>query len=180
VRYGKDALGQDLVFKEAPPITGGRESWTDGKLDAGAAPAEENNFQARYAIRHPWEGPITCSEPHRGIWGAAPARDAGAGAGDGKPIAARDLAFAPRGGVSLGDFIPSAAAAEPPKAAGPAEAGAGPDASEPPAKRGCGACAAGEGAVRMEGALGVALAAAAASRRRLRRRPRALRSGHVL
>ncbi|MCW5804931.1 MAG: DUF2330 domain-containing protein [Deltaproteobacteria bacterium] len=36
----------------------------------GAAPAGVNAFQARYAIRHRWTGPVTCAHPDRGRWGA--------------------------------------------------------------------------------------------------------------
>src|SRR5581483_5421072 len=48
VRYGKDALGDDLFFRAAPPIVGGREFvTTGGKLEQGALPAATNNSQAR-------------------------------------------------------------------------------------------------------------------------------------
>ncbi len=91
-RYTKDALGEDLVFRAAPPIVGGRESVVDqkGKLEQGAVPASMNNFQARYAIRHPWTGAVKCKNPRRGIWGGPP--------GGGRHVTpALDLAFAPRG-----------------------------------------------------------------------------------
>src|SRR5262249_55281972 len=69
-RYGKDTLGEDLVFEEAAPIQGGREMpGTDGKLERGAATSEWNNFQGRYIIRHPWTGPVTCLSPKYGVWG---------------------------------------------------------------------------------------------------------------
>src|SRR5262249_11146612 len=56
-RYSKDALGDDLFFRAAPPIVGGREFMQqDGKLERGARPDAQNNFQARYIIRHPWTG----------------------------------------------------------------------------------------------------------------------------
>ena len=64
-RYAPTGLGEDLVFRAAPPIEGGRES-TPGH---GAQPATTNNFQARYAIRHAFAGPITCQDPVRGRWG---------------------------------------------------------------------------------------------------------------
>ena len=101
VRYGKDGLGEDLVFRTAPPIVGGREFLNEGKtIETGAVKSDINNFQARYAIRHPWTGPITCDKPQRGIWGAAPGSY-------GKPpaAAAQNLAFAAREGVSLGDMV---------------------------------------------------------------------------
>jgi hypothetical protein len=104
-RYTKDALGEDLVFRAAPPITGGREWLVDGdKLEKGARPAgpgETSNFQARYAIRHAWTGPIACEHPRRGVWeGPPPGLDRPTG-----PTAARDLAFAPRGGVALASYV---------------------------------------------------------------------------
>jgi hypothetical protein len=96
-RYGKD-LTNDLEFKAAPPIVGGREHVVDArrhKLEEGAQPSSVNNFQGRYAIRHPWTGPIKCSNPVRNRWGGPPG-------GGREPIeAALDLAFAPRGGVEL-------------------------------------------------------------------------------
>jgi hypothetical protein len=72
-RYSKDALGDDLFFRAAPPIVGGREFMqSDGKLEQGARPDATNNFQARYIIRHPWTGPIACDHPRRGVWGGPP------------------------------------------------------------------------------------------------------------
>jgi hypothetical protein len=68
-RYSPAGLGEDLVFRAAPPIEGGREN-TEGH---GARPASVNNFQARYAIRHAFAGPITCQNPQRGVWGPPPA-----------------------------------------------------------------------------------------------------------
>src|SRR5262249_48903432 len=48
-RYDKTSLGEDLVFKAAPPIVGGREFLTDGKaLEQGSRPDSLNNFQGRY------------------------------------------------------------------------------------------------------------------------------------
>jgi hypothetical protein len=104
-RYAKDALGNDLVFKEAPPIVGGREMRNDvGALETGALPSAASSFQARYAIRHEWPGAITCKEPKRGVWGGAwPDADAGSAA----PIAAQKLAYAPRGKVTLASFVPA-------------------------------------------------------------------------
>ncbi len=73
-RYDKATLGADLVFRAAPSIVGGREMYAqDGKIEHGALPASYNNFQARYAIRHAWTGPIECANPRRGVWGGPPA-----------------------------------------------------------------------------------------------------------
>jgi MYXO-CTERM domain-containing protein len=104
-RYGKDAIGEDLVFKAAPPIAGGREWRVDGtKLEEGAVPFNINNFQARYAIRHPWTGPVACANPSRGVWGGPPDGQQIA-TGPGQARAALDLAFAPRGKVQLARMV---------------------------------------------------------------------------
>jgi hypothetical protein len=98
-RYGKD-IADDLVFRAAAPIVGGRELVVSaGKLEEGAKPSSVNNFQGRYAIRHRWTGAVACANPRRGIWGGPP---------DGspsRPEAALNLAFAPRGEVKLASVI---------------------------------------------------------------------------
>ena len=186
-RYTRDTLGEDLVFKEAPPIQGGREVRREGRLEQGAVLAEgaglgsaANNFQARYAIRHAWTGPIECQEPNRGVWGGPPSGD--------KPEtkAARDLAFAPRG-AGLGSFLaagiptvsgPTAAPPDSPAPAAPASAdppapsstgSAAPAASADPAASagGCGCAVPPES--RAGGAAALALAILFVFRRR---RPR--------
>jgi hypothetical protein len=95
-RYGK-TVTEDLVFKAADPIVGGREFLHDnGKLEERSRPDSINNFQARYAIRHEWTGPIQCAKPIRGRWGwAAERRDRGrreAGPGPGLRQAGRGQA----------------------------------------------------------------------------------------
>jgi MYXO-CTERM domain-containing protein len=103
-RYTKDALGNDLVFKEAPAIVGGREMrGAGGALETGSVPASVNSFQARYAIRHEWKGAVDCKEPRRGVWGG-PWPDAGVA--NSTPVAAQKLAYAPRGNVTLASFVP--------------------------------------------------------------------------
>jgi hypothetical protein len=98
-RYGKD-LKDDLVFKAASPIVGGREFVQNGgKLEEGAQASSYNNFQGRYIIRHRWTGAISCANPIRNRWvgppsGAAP-----------QPQAALELAFVPRGQVQLPSAI---------------------------------------------------------------------------
>ena len=99
-RYDKAALGEDLVFRKAKPIVGGREVMMGDRLETGNRPDSVNNFQARYAIRHPWTGAIDCSEPNRGVWGGPPDGDGAPG-----PRAAQNLAFAPRGGATLASFV---------------------------------------------------------------------------
>lgn len=71
-RYDKDEVGEDLVFKKADPIVGGREFVVDqetGKLEEGSHPSDINNFQGRYIIRKAWDGPLECDDPIRGNWG---------------------------------------------------------------------------------------------------------------
>jgi hypothetical protein len=90
-RYTKDALGDDLHFRPAPAIVGGRESMdADGHIEQGARADATNNFQARFVIRHRWTGAVACENPRFGVWGGPPN---GAESG---PVPALDLAFAPR------------------------------------------------------------------------------------
>jgi hypothetical protein len=100
-RYGKQDMKDDLRFKVAAGITGGREirTGTGQELEHGAIASSQNFFQGRYAIRHWWTGPITCQNPRRGMWGGPP---------DGRyqqPIAASKTAFAPRGQLQLATVI---------------------------------------------------------------------------
>lgn len=80
LRYDATTLGDDLIFREAPPIVGGRERYhqnDDGEreLEMGHTVASINNFQARYIIRHPWEGELDCDEPVFGHWGGPDGQD---------------------------------------------------------------------------------------------------------
>ena len=101
-RYSKDALGEDLVFREASEVVGGREEGEAFKLPQGATPSGVNNFQARYIIRHEWPGKIACQNPIRGRWGG-PWPD-WHGGGSQSPRAAKGLAFADRTG-NLGMYV---------------------------------------------------------------------------
>jgi hypothetical protein len=90
-RYDKSSMGEDLVFRAAKAIEGGREF--DRELEGlrqTAVEAEYNNFQGRYAIRYPWTGAVECKDPLFGVWGANPN---GEGA---RPKAAQETAFAKR------------------------------------------------------------------------------------
>jgi MYXO-CTERM domain-containing protein len=102
-RYGKDGAPNDLVFKKAGPIVGGREI-RDGsnRLEERAKPDSTNNFQGRYAIRHTWTGPVACANPVRGRWGGPPS---GQEMADGETKAATNIAFAPRGNVQLPNLV---------------------------------------------------------------------------
>ena len=168
VRYTKESLGEDLVFKEAPPIVGGREMMTDGKLEHGAQPSGYNNFQARYAIRHPWAGPIECKDPRRGVWGGKPGGNEGAP----RPKAAAKLNLTPHTAGDLATYVRS----DIPELSYTGS-GSSPGASstttttDPAVKKGCLGCA----MTPTEGTSAAWLAALGAvvvtAARRLRRRP---------
>jgi len=93
-------MKDDLRFREAKPVTGGRETYTKSGIEYGAVPSQQNFFQARYAIRHWWTGKIACKNPQRGIWGGPTD-----GSDPGQTIAASKLAFAPRGKMPLAQVI---------------------------------------------------------------------------
>lgn len=101
-RYTKDTVGEDLVFKAAPAVIGGRGTPNNkGDFDEKGAKPDQytNNFQGRYGILHRWEGKVECQTPVWGRWGGPP------GGGGNTPKAAQDLANAPRGGVQLAKFV---------------------------------------------------------------------------
>jgi MYXO-CTERM domain-containing protein len=147
-RYSREALGEDLVLRPANAIVGGREHvvGADGKLEEGARPDSANNFQARYAIRHPWTGPIACANPRRNVWGGPP----GGSTPNPGVRPATDLAFAPRGQARLETMVKqdvpeigltlTAAAATQPGANSPLIGVPGPSTSANPtgASSGCG------------------------------------------
>ena len=165
-RYTKESLGEDLTFKAVPAITGGREVMgTDMKLEHGSQPSSLNNFQARYAVRHAWAGPIECKEPQRGVWGGKP----GGNGYDSSPPpkSAQKLGLAPRGKADLASFVRqdipeigwkrgSSAAAE--KGAAPSET-----------RKGCLGCAVTDTSGTASGAAMAAMAALALAVRRRRR-----------
>lgn len=88
-RYGRDGLDEDLVFRAAPAIIGGRGMPdAQGHLaEEGAQQSSRNNFQGRYAILHEWEGEVSCQNPTRGRWGGPP------GGAQPPPVAARNAAL---------------------------------------------------------------------------------------
>jgi MYXO-CTERM domain-containing protein len=180
-RYGK-TISDDLRFREAAPIVGGREVMQNGEggLEEGARPASQNNFQGRYAIRHPWTGPIRCEHPQRGVWGGPPAEIAsqpGFQPSGIKP--AVGLAFAARGQIQLarvvrrdipelGIAIGASAAPPPPGPPPPAGSGGSAGPSERPAKgrSGCGCTTAGASGADLAAMALVALGLVRARRRR--------------
>jgi MYXO-CTERM domain-containing protein len=108
-RYTRDSLGEDLVFRAADAVVGGREDNSPGggilaaahhpdeviamRQSQKAMPGPINNFQARYIIRHPWTGKTDCPNPEFGHWGGPPGGQASE-----QPKPALGLAFASRGG----------------------------------------------------------------------------------
>ncbi|RLB53989.1 MAG: hypothetical protein DRJ42_10400 [Deltaproteobacteria bacterium] len=121
-RYGPDGLGEDLVFRAAPPIVGGRGTPNaDGAFaEEGAEAGSYNNFQGRYGILHPWEGEISCAEPLRGRWGGPPGqpmpvwgapnpllRGEGAGEAVGAPERPAGLAAVSSIGMLVAEDIPA-------------------------------------------------------------------------
>jgi hypothetical protein len=103
-RYNKTSLSEDLIFREAPPVTGGRANWDGTSGDAGAQVVKggENNFQGRYIIRHYWSGAVKCDHPQYGRWGGPPN-----GESSPQPSAAKGLASAPRGQMKLMSVVRS-------------------------------------------------------------------------
>jgi hypothetical protein len=170
-RYDAKTLSDDLFFRAAEPVEGGREDPdAKGVLPKTAKSSSSNNFQARYVIRNAWTGPIACRNPLRGEWGDAP----GGSRTPPPPSKATGLAGAQRG-LSLASYLKEpfpelnvvAAGAAPTPDAGVSDAGAtGGDASAgsgavpsvtPSSGHGCGcetAGARGEGAPRSERTLG--------------------------
>jgi MYXO-CTERM domain-containing protein len=101
-RYTKEQLKDDLVFKAAPPILGGRGTPTglEGTLaEEGAVPGGFNNFQGRYIMLNPWEGEMTCENPVRGRWGGPWSNEKN------QVVPAQDTAFAPRGKLQLANYV---------------------------------------------------------------------------
>lgn len=107
-RYDQKTLSDDLIFREADPVVGGRANWEGGLGDQGAQVQKggESNFQGRYIIRHYWEGAVKCKNPRYGVWGGPPGQGYNPG-GAGPVEPAQDLANAPRGKVKLPAVITS-------------------------------------------------------------------------
>ena len=107
-RYDQKTLSEDLLFREAPPVVGGRANGEGGLGDQGAQVEKNgvNNFQGRYIIRHYWEGKVACRSPRYGVWGGPPGSGYNPG-GSGPIKPAQDLANAPRGKVSLPALVTS-------------------------------------------------------------------------
>jgi hypothetical protein len=98
-RYSKETLAEDLIFRAAEPVIGGRANGNGVNGDEGAQiePGGDNNFQGRYIIRNYWTGPVACENPQYESWGGPP----GAPYGAAQTTAAKGLATAPRGKIVL-------------------------------------------------------------------------------
>ena len=110
-RYGKETLTEDLVFREAKPVVGGRANCDGTNGDEGARGQTDggvNNFQGRYIIRHYWTGPVACENPLCGSWGGPPRQPVGGADADGRQAG---CATAPRGKIVLKPEVRSPRAA---------------------------------------------------------------------
>jgi MYXO-CTERM domain-containing protein len=70
-----------------------------GTIEYATKVSTESFFQARYAIRYPWTGPMKCKKPQRNIWGGPPNGNMP------QLIAATGTAYAPRGRLQLANVI---------------------------------------------------------------------------
>ena len=105
-RYGPQGLNEDLVFRAAPPIVGGRGMPnTEGVLtEEGSQPGSMNNFQGRYVMLNPWQGEVDCKNPSPGRWGGPPGQGGGGMPPVPPPIASPNQALR---GVSGGPVLTS-------------------------------------------------------------------------
>lgn len=75
-RYAPDDVGEDLTFRKAESVVGGREiANSEGALEQRTVANGSgglNQFQGRYIIRHRWKGPIMCLVPKFGDWSGTP------------------------------------------------------------------------------------------------------------
>lgn len=75
LRYEKDDLGEDIIFRAADPIFGGQEAWGNrGTVDPtlmqqGVTESGGNQFRAQYIIKHEWTGAVDCENPAFDRWG---------------------------------------------------------------------------------------------------------------
>ena len=155
-RYGRDEIGEDLVFQMAEPVRGGNE-WPrkeDGSLSQTAEPnGGLNMFQGRYIIRHEWTGEAKCENPQFGVWGGPPAggepkvdaspspNTRGAAANPAKGVQLASLLKTPLPGIALAEAAEpapkqDAVATDEKPGETPAQPHEAPK-SEPPAKTGC-------------------------------------------
>ncbi len=108
-RYDRTSLSDDLLFKEAKPVWGGRADWNGKSADAGAKVLEGgiSNFQGRYIIRHYWKGAVACTDPKYERWGGPPGQGYSSGGYHPPASAAKGLATAERGKLTLKNVVRS-------------------------------------------------------------------------
>src|SRR5262249_29409314 len=97
---------EDLVFREAKPVMGGRANWNGTSGDAGAQVSESggiNNFQGPNIITHYWKGAVPGKAPVNTRWAAPPANATGQTA----PTRPKGVAPAARGRVALSASVRS-------------------------------------------------------------------------
>jgi len=72
-RYDRDSLRDDLVFRPADGVIGGRGMPNRaGRMQEQRQASSQNQFQGRYVMLNWWRGAIECEHPRRGIWGGPP------------------------------------------------------------------------------------------------------------
>ncbi len=104
-RYSHETLSEDLLFRIARPMAGGRAERADGGGPQVAKVDPVNNFQGRYVVRHYWPKKLTCEQPQRGVWGGPP---------DGRspsPSVAMGNSEAPPAGIQLEKLVRGSAPA---------------------------------------------------------------------
>ncbi|MFK7989687.1 MAG: DUF2330 domain-containing protein [Sandaracinaceae bacterium] len=160
-RYGREGLDEDLVFRAAPPVVGGRGMPDDEGIltEQQATPSSTNNFQGRYVMLNWWEGELDCGEPVRGRWGGPPQNAGGAG-----PISAPPTAFVERS-RSLEDYLAEDSDTLS-ASAGAAAEGPGPRPSV--GTGGCASCSVQRGSLGWGGLAGLGLVGAVVAWRRRR------------
>jgi uncharacterized protein (TIGR03382 family) len=174
-RYGKDEIGEDLVFQAAEPVSGGRE-WRneDGALVQGARPNSRNMFQGRYIIRHEWTGEVDCEDPQFGIWGGPNGSgQPRAGSAPSPNTEGRKPDFDAAAELELASLVKEAIPAvgvKPAEAAEPKEGSKAPGSEEPIQKEGpkstCAGCSAANVPATPTGGLLVVIGALLLRRRR--------------
>lgn len=71
-RTRKEGRIDDLVFREAPAIVGGRGVPDEnGRLDASITAAPESTFQSRFVVLHRTDARVSCVHPRHGGWSGA-------------------------------------------------------------------------------------------------------------
>jgi hypothetical protein len=93
-RFDASTLKEDIVFRTADGLSGGRDGDPSADQETNATLGGANQFQARYAVRHPWKGDVACDQPIRGAWVPS------------APHPAVDLAAVPRD-VALASMVKS-------------------------------------------------------------------------